>query len=175
MNSNFERRKDDDYKTIDPRCTYALLEHIEPIGLCVDVCAPDGSGIVDVLLEQGYRATGIPDALTGEKVVADWIITNPPYTRPLVDQIVERQVKRIADKEVYGLAVLLRHGWDFALGRAGLFRDCPYYAGQIKMLFRPWWTDSREKNPFHVFVWQIWTAEAKKPPFVLYATGDILL
>lgn len=168
VHSNFERRPDDHYPTIDKRCVYGLLEHFTPAGPCVDVCAPAGSGIVDTLRECGYQASGIGDAFAGD-IAAEWIITNPPYSRPLVDRIITRQIERIEAGRVYGLAVLLRSGFDFAKSRQAMF-DHPNYAGQIKLRFRPWWTESRDKQPIHNYVWQVWTGDANCP-LVRYASG----
>lgn len=169
VHSAFPRKKDDAYRTIDERCIYGLLQHVQPIGLCVDVCAPDGSGIVDTLKECEYNAACVADAFE-DSVKAQWIITNPPYSRPLVDQIITRQIERVERGDVYGLAVLLRINFDCAKSRVEMF-DHPLYAGQIKLRFRPWWSGSRKKQPIHNFVWQIWKSDAKGAK-VLFASGD---
>jgi len=172
VHSNFERVANDFYPTIDSRCVYGFLEHFTPDGLCVDVCAPDGSGIVDTLKACGYKADGLPDAFA-ENIVAQWITVNPPYKRGLVDEIINRQIQRLENKEVYGLAVLLRSNFDFAKGRKAMF-DHPLYYGQIKLRFRPWWSDDRTAQPIHNYVWQIWKADATNPR-VLFADGKEIL
>lgn len=170
VHSNFDRVPDDYYPTIDPRCIYAFLEHFQPAGLCVDICAPTGSGIVNALASAGYDACGMTDAFANE-IKAQWIVTNPPYDRPLVDDIIRQQITRLETGQVGGLAVLLRSYFDHAKSRVDMFRDCPYYAGQIKLLFRPWWSDNRDKQPIHNFVWQIWLKEIDKP-VVMFAEGE---
>lgn len=168
VHSNFERVPNDFYPTIDSRCVYGFLEHFTPDGLCVDVCAPDGSGIVDTLKTCGHNAEGLPDAFA-ENISAQWIVTNPPYKRGLVDEIINRQIQRVEQGEVNGLAVLLRSNFDFAKGRKAMF-DSPLYFGQIKLRFRPWWSESREAQPIHNYVWQLWKAGASNP-VVLFANG----
>jgi len=171
VHSNYSRAADDFYPTIDERCIYGFLEHYQPAGLCVDICAPNGSGIVKTLNECGYRAIGLPDAFA-DNIRADWIVTNPPYSRPLVDEIITRQIKRVEALEVYGLAILLRANFDFAKSRVSMFSH-PTYAGQIKLRFRPWWSESRKHQPIHNYVWQLWTADStQKQPLVLFAAGQ---
>jgi hypothetical protein len=168
VHSGYERVKGDYYPTIDRRCVRGFLQHFQPRGLCADVCAPEGSGIVDALQELGYKAVGLPDAFAPE-VKADWIVTNPPYDRRVVDGILERQIKRVVDGEVLGLAVLLRSNFDFAKSRAWMF-DHPYYYGQIKLRFRPWWSEERTAQPIHNYVWHVWRWN-EAGPRVLYAAG----
>lgn len=169
VHSNFERVKDDYYPTIDKRCVYGLLEYITPQGVCVDVCSPNGSGIVDTLEECGFPAYGIGDAFT-DKVNAEWIVTNPPYKRVLVDRIINRCILRVIDGEVYGVAVLLRSNFDYAKSRWDMFHNA-YYYGQIKLLFRPWWSKEHAKQPIHNFCWHIWTTNFNDYPVVHYAKG----
>lgn len=170
VHSNYDRRKDDHYPTIDHRCIYGLLEHIQPAGLCIDVCAPSGSGIKDALLECQYFTVGLSDALQYEAINGGWIITNPPYTRPLVDQIITRSIDRIRAGEVEGAAFLLRTNFDHAKSRRHIFGACPFYAGQIKLCFRPYWSEERKAQPIHNYVWHIWQREREGPPFVFYSS-----
>ena len=168
VQSNFKREASDHYPTIDKRCTFGLLEHVQPVS-SIDVCAPTGSGIVEVLKKCGYDSRCIGDAFT-PGVRTQWIITNPPYERPLVDQIIERQIQRIADGEVFGVAMLLRTSFDHATTRKVIFKSCEFYHGQIKLLFRPWWNIERKKGPIHNYVWHLWTGLAGTP-VVLYSNG----
>lgn len=170
MKSNFDRVKDDNYRTIDSRCVYGLLQHFPLNGRVVDVCAPSGSGIVDTLLERQRNAFCVGDAFTN-LVAAEWIVTNPPYTRPLVDNIIRRQIKRIMDREVGGVAILLRDKFDYAKIRADIFEH-KFYFGQIKLRFRPWWSEVHEHQPFHTFVWHIWHIDAGSVPIVMYSNGE---
>jgi len=188
VHSGYPRFEDDNYQTVDARCVYGFLQHFQPRGVCIDVCAPGGSGIVDALTECGYDAHGIGDAFV-ENVNGDWVITNPPYKRGLVDDIVKRQIKRVADKEILGFAALLRSYFDHAKGRAEMF-DSEVYLGQIKLRFRPWWTDERKAVPIHNYVWHVWMdlgyfslikstqgphggfVHYTNGPFVWYASGE---
>lgn len=168
VHSSYARIPDDNYQTIDQRCVDAFLKHYDPVdSLIVDVCAPNGSGIVERFQELGYNAVGCKDAfMSGIK--ARWIVTNPPYKKGLVDRIMRRQIKRIKDGEVIAVAALLRTNFDHAKGRTDMF-DSVYYYGQIKMRFRPWWSVERKASPIHNYVWHIWRYETLDYPIVLYA------
>jgi hypothetical protein len=170
VHSNYTRIENDNYQTIDRRCIYGLLEHITPTGLCVDVCSPTGSGIVDTLLECGYQAYGEAYAFDND-IYAEWIVTNPPYTQPAVDNILKRQIRRIHDEEVYGVAALLRSNFDFAKSRESMFNS-RYYAGEIKLRFRPWWSKERKAQPIHNYVWHIWHKDADGPPRKWYSSNN---
>ena len=138
--------------------------------LCADICAPGGSGIVDTLVELGYRAVGLPDAFV-PNIYCEWVITNPPYKRPLVDDIIKFQLAHLEQGNINGLAVLVRSYFDHAKTRASLFQH-PLYYGQIKLLFRPWWSEDRSKSPIHNFVWQVWAKEKTLDmPMILYSEG----
>lgn len=172
VHSSYERKKDDFYKTIDERCTIGFLQQFKPNGLCIDICSPSGSGIVDVLLKYGYKALCVGDAFERD-IKCQWIVTNPPYKRPLVDQIIERQLKRLADNEVQNMALLLRSNFDFAKTRAWMFGN-KLYSGQIKLLFRPWWSEQRKSSPIHNYCWHIWSSKKLGVPFVKYSNGESL-
>jgi hypothetical protein len=169
VHSNYKRVEGDYYPTIDKRCIYGFLEYIKP-GKCVDVCSPCGSGIVDTLIECGFNAYGIGDAFTDEIVDADWIVTNPPYDRKVVDKIIDRCIARVMKLEVYGVAVLLRSNFDYAKSRWDMFNNS-YYYGQIKLLFRPWWSEEHKKQPIHNYTWHIWNSCLNEYPVVHYAKG----
>jgi hypothetical protein len=187
VKSNFPRIPEDFYPTIDKRCTYALLEHFRPNGLSIDPCAPNGSGIIDTLKECGFDGVNLPDAnyngidlpnLTngkGSLPGEHWITTNPPYDRSIVDDIINRQIERVETKEVSTFACLLRSGFDHAKSRIEMFRNNPFYYGQIKLLFRPVWITPKpgEKTtgPIHQFCWHIWRINSKNVPGVWYSEG----
>ena len=166
VQSGYNRIAGDFYPTIDDRCINGLLHHVKPAGLIVDPCAPDGSGIVDQLTAAGFDAVGLPDAM-GE-FIGEWIITNPPYDRRIVDKIIRRQLDRLEAGEFRGMAVLLRSGFDHAKSRKWLF-DSPLYAGQIKLRFRPFWSQDRKASPIHNYVWHLWQIDMAGAPVVLYA------
>lgn len=187
MKSNFARRAGDHYPTVDTRCQDGLL-HFFPLPITgtrlfgnailtgtqiVDVCADQGSAIVDDLRLRGYDAHGVGDAFCSDEDLkrsaggnVDWIITNTPYELSKVDKIIWRQIERVEKREVEAAAFLLRSTFDHAAKREEMF-DHPIYAGQIKLCFRPWWTESRDKSPFHNYVWQIFRCPSRlTDPFV---------
>jgi hypothetical protein len=104
VQSNFPRIPNDFYPTVDERCVYGFLGWFQPRGLVVDPCAPNGSGIVNTLRECGYQALGLPDAFGEFPPGAAWIVCNPPYARPLVDEIILDGIRRVMSGEVVGAA-----------------------------------------------------------------------
>lgn len=174
MKSNFKRRKNDHYPTIDKRAVDAILHHFASKLLVsrwkskriVDICSPNGSAIVDYLVSRKFTAFGVGDAFK-PKLNADWIITNTPYKRSQVDKIINCQIERVRRGEVEGAAFLLRTAFDHAKVREEMF-DHPNYYGQIKICARLWWSKSRKKPPFHNFVWHIWANGNHPIKHVLY-------
>lgn len=171
VHSNFARVEGDYYPTIDKRCVYGFLQYFKPIGLCIDVCAPDGSGIVDTLRECRYRAVCFDDAYGRIPFDTEWVITNPPYDRALVDKIIYYQIDRVRLTEIRGFAALLRSNFDFAKSRRNMFQENPFYYGQVKLLFRPWWSEDRTAQPIHNYVWHIWIDHEPGLPKIFYADG----
>lgn len=161
VKSKYPRRAGDFYPTIDSRCVKALVETLPALKIMsiIDPCAPDGSGIVDSLLAMGIKARGTPNAYA-KNLKADFIVSNPPYDRGVVDKIINAQVLRLADSSspFIGACMLLRTGFDHAKKYAYLFRDCQYYAGQIKLTFRPRWIEDSKGSPIHNYVWHVWEA-----------------
>lgn len=154
--SNFERIADDNYQTVDGRCIDALIGTWNIAGDLVDCCSPSGSGIVNFLNKRGYTARGVADAFSF--IESSWIVSNPPYKRGIVDEIINFQIGRVHDGHAYGVAMLLRNNFDFAKSRYEMFTD-RYYAGTTKMMFRPWWTEDRTASPIHNYVWHVWMRE----------------
>lgn len=166
VNSGYIRKENDDYQTIDPRCVRGLLDCVLIDGHVVDCCAPNGSGIVNELSKQGINADGVEDAFA--TIQAKWIITNPPYRRDIVDKILLAQIERVRAKEIVGFASLMRSNFDFAKSRFHMFSDV-YYAGQVKLMFRPWWSEDKKAQPIHNFVWHIWRNDKYfDNPIILY-------
>lgn len=172
VRSGRERIEDDNYQTVDPRCVQALLETLTRFqGFAdddsfVDCCAPSGSGIVTELCKRGLDAVGVDDAFGDFS--ANWIVSNPPYKRNVVDSIIFRQLERLSVPNVIGVAMLLRTQFDHAKTRYNMFAGHPFYAGQIKMTFRPIWFAEGESTPIHNYVWQIWVKDWNRPPIVQY-------
>lgn len=165
VHSNFERREDDDYPTIDDRCMIALMECSNVCSPIVDVCARNGSAIIDYLASKNYIASGLDDAFSDFNV--NWIVTNPPYKKGIVDKIIWKQIQNLEDKKASGLAVLVRNNFDFAKSRYDMFNHS-YYCMQIHMMFRPWWSEEHSQSPIHNFVWHIWLRECEDEPVVRY-------
>lgn len=98
----------------------------------------------------------------------DWIITNPPYRRPTVDLIANDVLAMVRGGYVKGAAMLMRSNWDLAQRRTELFAS-PYYRGQTRLRFRPWWSEDRKCQPIHAYSWQVWTTTGEGPaPVVRY-------
>lgn len=152
--SAYTRREDDNYPTIDTRCLDGLLFYAPVAGRIVDPCARAGSALAEQFLERGYQNVFmLNDAYMSAP--GDWIVTNPPFTKSEVTKIVERQIKRVENENYIGFALLVRNNWAFAKSRRFLFNR-PTYSGEIKLLFRPFWTDDRSMEPKHNYVWHIW-------------------
>lgn len=175
VKSNFKRRPNDNYPTIDSRCVAAVLEHFDLSGGVVDVCAPQGSGIVGALKQWKVAAKCAKNAFGRLPPNCKHIVTNPPYAKGIVDKIILHQLVRIVDGDVSSLFILVRTGFDHAITRRDMFDNHPNYAGQIKLLFRPWWTKRKkgDKGPIHNFVWHVWLAGVRKSsPIVMYSDGE---
>lgn len=138
----------------------------QPRPTIVDCCADQGSSIVDGLLTLGWNAKGMSDAFD-TSTWADLNIFNPPYKRGLVDKIIWHQIKGVDDGRFKAIAALLRNNFDFAKSRWKMFTH-PTYAGQIHMMFRPYWSTERKSSPIHNYVWHIWRIDPPKTPIVQY-------
>jgi hypothetical protein len=168
VHSGYARKENDDYQTIDPRCVDALVESVNLCEYITDICAPNGSGILRRLAEKGFQhLNGMQDAF-GDLDSTNWIITNPPYDRKIVDRFVETAIKHIQSRKVYGACFLMRANWDFASSRARFF-DSPLYTRQIRMRFRPWWSEERKAQPIHNYVWHVWErTHIDRGPTIIY-------
>jgi hypothetical protein len=101
--SDFERKPMDFYPT-----PYAalkpLLRHLEPETWFVEPCAGNGR-LIDMLVSEGHKCVGSFDVEPRRDDIrqydasfmsmidvmdADFIITNPPWDRPVLHQIIER-------------------------------------------------------------------------------------
>lgn len=157
--SAYERRENDNYPTIDTRCLDGLLDYPIVAGRIVDPCAKDGSALVEQFRDMRWDAVGLDDYTAPAE--GDWIVTNPPFSKGIVTKAVEFQIHRIG--EFIGVAILVRNNWAFAKSRKFLF-DRPEYAGEIKLLFRPFWTEDRSMEPKHNYVWHIWMKDGWAHP-----------
>jgi hypothetical protein len=170
VRSGRERIADDNYQTIDPRCTQALVETLKLPGniTIADCCSPSGSGILDYFEGTNVKVKTCDDAFT-DFLDCDWVIFNPPYARNVVDKIIYRQIQRLVDGDArLGVAALLRTSFDHAKTRQPMFRNNPLYAGQLKMLFRPIWFTDGDSTPIHNYSWMLWSKNWNKSPQVWY-------
>jgi len=94
--SDFERVEKDYYPTIDPRAVAALLPHLPPKATFAEPCYGQGH-LVPPLEAAGHSclwATDISDGfdalnLTDSELIGcDFIITNPPWSRPLLHPLI---------------------------------------------------------------------------------------
>lgn len=91
--SDFVRRPMDDYATIDPRAVTPLIPHLRGVDTFVEPCAGEGHLVRHL---EGYGLTCAhaddlafgADALHAEFPTADAIITNPPWTREILHQMI---------------------------------------------------------------------------------------
>jgi hypothetical protein len=172
VKSNFPRVPNDHYPTIDSRCVDALLDSgIGFFNYVWDCCSINGSGILDRLRyhkRKVYKGKNAytPNPFPGKRI--DWIVSNPPFDRGVVDKIIAFQVARLNTGQVSGVAMLLRTSFDHAKKYQYLFRDCPHYAGQLKLTFRPVWFEESTASPIHNYVWHFWKLNTD-PPVVLYS------
>jgi hypothetical protein len=165
--SAYERIPHDNYPTIDTRCVDGLLANIAVTGTIVDPWAAEGSAIVDYLVSIHKNAIGLTDSWADCE--GDWLVGNPPYQKDEVYEHVEFQIERILEKKFYGFALLVRNQWAFAKTRLPLFQ-IPLYLGEIKLLFRTFWTNDRSAEPKHNYVWHIWQRDGwayRRPMFYL--------
>ncbi|USN15470.1 DNA methylase [Brevundimonas phage vB_BpoS-Kikimora] len=87
----------------------------------------------------------------------DCIITNPPYGKEAV-LAVEKALELMEAEQGY-VAMLMRHEWDAAKGRAHLI-DHPAFIAKITLRFRPVWVEKKEgeesKSPRFSYAWYVW-------------------
>ena len=87
----------------------------------------------------------------------DCIITNPPYGKEAV-QAVEKALELMEAEQGY-VAMLMRHEWDTAKGRAHLI-DHPAFIAKITLRFRPVWIEKKpgedSKSPRFSYAWYVW-------------------
>lgn len=169
VHSGYERKENDDYQTIDPRCVDALVQSVALCHYITDICASHGSSILARLAVHGFEnLKGMEDAFA-PFVGGNWIVTNPPYDRKIVNSFISRALNLIKNEKTYGACFLMRANWDLASSRAKFF-DNPLYYGQVRMRFRPWWSEERKAQPIHNYVWHVWHRGYKEQsgPRIMY-------
>ena len=161
LKSRFDRRKNDDYKTIDERCLSALLScwHIPPP--VWEPCSTEGSAIADQLEGRGIDAVTTADAFGEVPSGVRSIVTNPPYKRGLVDKIIGRLSSEVGGENgITAAAFLVRSQWDHAKSRETILSS-PFFACLLRLRFRPWWSEERVATPNHDHQWVIFDTGAK--------------
>ena len=173
--SRFARFPDDNYQTIDERCTQAVIETFDfdlmRDHCCVDPCAPNGSGIIDTLKKFGYSNSVYHGELFDDRTYKnEVIVTNPPYKRGLIGPIMRELIAKVERRGAVALFVLMRTGFDHGRVYADMF-DHSYYSGQLKLRFRPWWSEDHSMAPLHNFVWHVWAKNWKEPNIWYWPKG----
>ena len=177
--SGHDRVENDFYGTIDTDCTRVLLDFLARRGTSVlrrTVWEPAcGQGHISKICRL-YGATvfesdiapQVPGAATFDFTQAedftcagfnlpanpDFIFTNPPYKRELIDAFMSKCVMYAKD---YGItcAMLMRNEVDSAVTRTKFFRDCPQFDTKLSLLWRPRWIANSKGSPRHNYAWFI--------------------
>lgn len=168
VKSNFARVADDHYPTIDARCLNALLA-CRPLPTNVwEPCSPGGSALADQLEAAGHVVErGVNVLVEDPPPGCRDAVTNPPYAKPICNQIVFRLVELVRSGALDSAAVLVRSQWDHAGSRAPILGGWPF-AGLVRLRFRPWWSEERKKSPIHSYQWAVWDRDHLDPPTVQY-------
>lgn len=92
--SSFERVEKDFYRTIDKRAVQALVPHLKDVKTFIEPCCGE-LDLVNQLQEQGLVCEYWSDislgndALQLQRCDSDAIITNPPWSRPILHQMID--------------------------------------------------------------------------------------
>lgn len=152
------------YEGLDPT---AMLDffNIYPDGEAHEAAVAAWERTVDKsTLEDGVTKPGTPERpMSMSDVEAafgfrpDCIITNPPYGKEAV-RSVEKALELMEAEQGY-VAMLMRHEWDAAKGRAHLI-DHPAFIAKITLRFRPVWVEKKpgetSASPRFSYAWYIW-------------------
>jgi len=126
--STFERRANDAYDTWDARALPPLLRLL-PVGSFVEPCAGNGT-LIDAMEACGHRCVQAfdveprrhdierADATTAKVADGSRVVTNPPWSRPLLHAIIENLAPQA---ETW---LLFDAGWAFTRQAAPLLRHC---------------------------------------------------
>ena len=164
--SNYERREADFYPTpvwVTEAVIPLLLRKVS-VNTPVWECAC-GDGAMSKVLEQHFtRVTstdlfnygyGAPDVdfLAQPIHVKGLVITNPPYG-DLAEAFIRKALK-VTERYQGKVAMLLRHEYDTAKGRADLFNKPPHSA-ELVLTSRPRWIEGSTGAPRHSYSWFLW-------------------
>ena len=162
VQSQYDRNPDDHYPTIDERCVIAINATWDIPTPCID---PFHNGeptpLYPAVNGQLRDLLGAPNA----------ILTNPPYKRGLVDELMGQCISLVKDGVIDFCAALLRVQWDTAVTRQWMME--PPFAGKTILTFRPWWTapEDRTAHPIHNYQWLVWDRRHNGEPVVRYHNG----
>ncbi len=167
--SNYARKENDLYQT-EPWATDALLRHFPVAGKRVWEPAAGNHLMADVLRENGATVTTsdiktydrqhslifdfLADPVAGRTgVIADAIITNPPYGKGNRDAV--RFAERALARCTGMVALLMTMKFDSGKTRVHLLRDNPRFAAKIVLLDRIQWFpgDTTGTEDHAWFVW----------------------
>ena len=163
VQSRFDRRPDDGYATLDPRCLIALTSAWDVPMPALDPCTrTTGTGLAGVM----------PGSITDVRLPhIRSVVTNPPYGRPAVDDITQHLIRAVTTRRLELAAILVRIQWDCAKSRSAYWE--PPFAASIRLQFRPWWHEERLKQPIHSYQWLIWDRRHRVQPLVIHAGADL--
>lgn len=162
VKSNYERQPLDHYPTVDNRTVISLHATWQVPTPAIDPFHGDEQTPLWPA-RNGYLRDMLGPCRS--------VITNPPYKRPLVDELMEEVIKAVRHGVIDFAAALMRLQFDCAKSRASMFH--PPYAGKTIMTFRPWWFPESERtaSPIHNYQWLIWDRRHKGEPVVRYHNG----
>lgn len=181
-----ERVENDFYGTIDEDCTTVLMDWLADNRIGVEgsvVWEPaNGQGhMSNVIRRYGPRemilsdiAPQLPDTVPFDFLGNDdfseftisepqFIITNPPYQKEILDGFLAKCVEYSRD---YGItcALLVRKEVDSAVTRHKFFAGCKQHMASINLLWRPRWIVGSTGSPRHNYVWHVWSPYAGNRP-----------
>lgn len=179
--SGHARVPNDFYGTVDTGCTYALLSFLDAQGRGVagktvwepaagqghisKVCRLRGAEVVESDIAPQTEDAVRFDFTTGDRPHldfgdkgADFVITNPPYKRAVIDAFMSRCVALANAGKT--CALLMRNEVDSAGTRHKFFTGCPVFDTKLTLLWRPRWIAGSTGSPRHNYAWFIWSPAA---------------
>lgn len=98
------------------------------------------------------------------------IITNPPYQKGVCEAFVRQAVAYLdrPGSTIQVVAMLLRHEWDAAAGRADLFRNNIHFTQKIVLTSRPRWIMNTEGSPRFSYAWYVWSRHHHGAPTIIW-------
>lgn len=171
-NSGYERKERDCYET-PAWVTQALLPHLRSNLMIWEPAAGSGK-MVTALAVGGYRVAGTDidsgrDFLTTTPVLANAIVTNPPYA--LATKFIERALQLMMPQGGM-VAMLLRTDFDHAASRAHLFASHRAFAKKLVLTRRIKWFADSKGHPSFNHAWFIWDWRHRGAPTLTYGPAE---